>query len=215
MLETALVAFTTFFATVGPIDVAAIFAGLTAGMPAKNRRTTALKGVGIAALILLMFAFFGAGVLASMGITLAALKTSGGILLLLIGINMVLAHPSGINSTTADEAEEATHRQDISVFPLATPLIAGPGAIGAMVLFMAKHEGNIGLQATVIGALVAVLVLTLVCLLMATQLQRVLGVTGLNVISRIVGVLLTALAVQFIFDGISASGLLGELPQIS
>lgn len=209
IIETALVAFTTFFATVGPVDIAAMYAGLTAGMPAKNRRSMAIKGTFVATIILLLFAFFGAGVLAYMGITLAALKTSGGILLLLVGINMVLAQPTGINSTTADETEEAAHRQDISVFPLATPLIAGPGAIGAVVLFMAKYEGDIRLQATVLGALMATLLLALICLLMATQLQRVLGVTGLNVISRIVGVLLTALAVQFIFDGIGASGLLG------
>ena len=208
VIETALVAMTTFFATIGPVDVAAIFAGLTAGMPAKSRRTTAVKGVLIASIILLLFAFFGADVLAYMGITLAALKTSGGILLLLVGINMVLAHPSGITTTTADEAEEAATRQDISVFPLATPLIAGPGAIGATVLLMAKHDGDFTLQATVIGSLAAILLISLLCLLMATQLHRILGVTGLNVISRIVGVLLTALAVQFIFDGIGASGLL-------
>lgn len=208
VLETALVAFTTFFATIGPIDVAAIFAGLTAGMPAQGRRTRATKGVLIAALILILFALFGANVLTYMGISLAALKTSGGILLLLVGINMVLAHPTGINSTTSDEAEEAARSSDISVFPLATPLIAGPGAIGATILFMAKYQGEIALQVTVIGALVAVLCLSWICLMMASQLQRVLGVTGLNVISRMVGVLLTALAVQFIFDGIAASGLL-------
>ncbi len=209
IIETALVAFTTFFATVGPVDIAAIFAGLTAGMPAKARRSMAIKGVLIATIILFLFAFFGAGVLAYMGITLAALKTSGGILLLLVGINMVLAQATGISSTTADEAEEASHKQDISVFPLATPLIAGPGAMGAVVLFMAKHEGEVAQQATILAALAAVLLLSLICLFMATQLQRFLGVTGLNVISRIVGVLITALAVQFIFDGIGASGLLG------
>lgn len=215
IIETALIAFTAFFATIGPIDIAAIYAGLTAGMPAKSRRAMALKGVLIASTILLLFAFFGADVLAYMGISLAALKTSGGILLLLVGINMVLAQPTGISSTTADEAEEAANRNDISVFPLATPLIAGPGAIGAVVLFMAKHEGDVVLQATVIGALVVTLLLSLICLFMATQIQRILGVTGLNVISRIVGVLLTALAVQFIFDGIGASGLLGNLPASS
>lgn len=210
IIETALVAFTTFFATIGPVDVAAIYAGLTAGTPAKHRRTMAIKGVVIASIILLSFALFGAGILSYMGISLAALKTSGGILLLLVGINMVLAQSSGISTTTADEAQEATTRHDLSVFPLATPLIAGPGAMGATVLFMAKYEGDIVLQATVLGALGVILLMSLVCLLMATQLHRILGITGLNVISRIVGVLLTALAVQFIFDGIDASGLLSH-----
>ncbi len=202
VIETGLVAFTTFFAVVGPIDVAAIFAGLTAGMPAKHRQRTAVKGVLIAGTILLLFAFFGKPLLGYLGITLSSLKTAGGILLLLVGINMVLAKSSGISSTTSDEAEEASHKEDISVFPLATPLIAGAGTMGAVVLLMADADGDTMRTAAVVVALLANLSLTLIFLLMATQIQRLLGVTGLNVISRVVGVLLTSLAVQFIFDGI-------------
>lgn len=202
VIETGLVAFTTFFAVVGPIDVAAVYAGLTAGMPAKHRQRTAVKGVLIAGAILLLFAFFGKPLLGYLGITLASLKTAGGILLLLVGINMVLAKSSGISSTTSDEAEEASHKEDISVFPLATPLIAGAGTMGAVVLLMADADGDALRTTAVIVALLANLVLTLIFLLMATQVQKLLGVTGLNVISRVVGVLLTALAVQFIFDGI-------------
>jgi len=209
MLEIGLVAFTTFFATVGPVDSAALFAALTAGVPANQRRRTATKSVAIATIVLLIFVFFGADVLRYMGISMAALKTSGGILLLLVGIDMVLAKSSGATSTTDDEAEEAQHRDDISVFPLATPIIAGPGTIGASVLLIANTEGNVKFQAMVVMALVANLLIVLVCFLMATQLQRLLGITGLNVISRILGVLLCALAVQFIFDGIGTSGLIG------
>ncbi|WNK01522.1 MarC family protein [Thalassospiraceae bacterium LMO-JJ14] len=208
VIETGLVAFTTFFAVIGPIDVAAIYAGLTAGMPAAHRRRTAIKGVLVATGILLAFAFFGKSVLGYLGITLASLKTAGGILLLLVGINMVLAHSSGISSTTDDEAEEAAHRTDISVFPLATPLIAGAGTMGAVVLLMADAHGDTLRTAAVLGALLANLCLSMIFLLMATQIQKLLGVTGLNVISRVVGVLLTALAVQFIFDGIRGSNLL-------
>jgi len=208
MLEIGLVAFTTFFATVGPIDSAALFAALTVGVPANQRRQTAVKSVAIATIILLIFVFFGADVLRYMGISMAALKTSGGILLLLVGIDMVLARSSGATSTTADEAEEAHHRNDISVFPLATPLIAGPGTIGAAIVLVAKTDGEAQLLAMVVIALIVNLLIVLICFLMATQLQRLLGITGLNVISRIFGVLLTALAVQFIFDGIDASGLL-------
>lgn len=208
VIETALVAFTTFFAVIGPIDVAAIYAGLTAGMPPKQRRRTAIKGVLVAAGILLAFAFFGKSVLSYLGITLASLKTAGGILLLLVGINMVLAHSSGISSTTEEEAEESTHRADLSVFPLATPLIAGAGTMGAVVLLMADAHGDALRTAAVLGALLANLCLSLAFLLMATQIQKLLGVTGLNVISRVIGVLLTALAVQFIFDGIRGSNLL-------
>ncbi|MEQ8321068.1 MAG: MarC family protein [Rhodospirillales bacterium] len=208
VIETGLVAFTTFFAVIGPIDVAAIYAGLTAGMPSAQRRRTAIKGVLVAAGILLAFAFFGKSVLSYLGITLASLKTAGGILLLLVGINMVLAHSSGISSTTEEEAEESSHRTDLSVFPLATPLIAGAGTMGAVVLLMADAHGDTLRTAAVLGALLANLGLSLMFLLMATQIQKLLGVTGLNVISRVVGVLLTALAVQFIFDGIRGSNLL-------
>ncbi len=208
MLEIGLVALTTFFATMGPVDSAAIFAALTAGVPARQRRKTAVKSVAIATIILLIFVFFGGDVLRYMGISMAALKTSGGILLLLVGIDMVLGKTSAATSATEDEAEEAHHRNDISVFPLATPIIAGPGTIGAAVLMVAKTDGDGKLMAMVVLALVANLLIALICFLMATQLQRLLGVTGLNVITRIVGVLLTALAVQFIFDGIDASGLL-------
>ncbi len=207
LIEIALIAFTTLFAVIGPIDVAAIYAGMTAGMPAAHRRRMAVKGVIVAAGILLVFAFFGRSLLGYLGITLAALKTAGGILLLLVGINMVLANPSGLNTTTDDENEEASHRPDISVFPLATPLIAGAGAMGAIVLLMADAEGDVLATAAVVGALIANMTLSLICLLMATQIQKLLGVTGLNVISRVIGVLLTALAVQFMFDGIKGSGL--------
>ena len=208
MLEIGLIAFTTFFATMGPVDAAAIFAALTAGVPASQRRKTAVKSILIATVILMLFVLIGGDILRYMGISMAALKTSGGILLLLVGIDMVLAKSSGATSATDDEAIEAQHRNDISVFPLATPIIAGPGTIGAAVLLVAKTEGQPALLSMVISALIANLLIALACFLMATQLQRVLGITGLNVITRIVGVLLTALAVQFIFDGIGASGLL-------
>jgi multiple antibiotic resistance protein len=158
--------------------------------------------------ILIMFAFLGEVLLASLGISLAALRTSGGILLLLIGIEMVFARPSGATSATEEEAMEAQDKGDIAVFPLATPLIAGPGAMGAAILLMAGAEGEVLHQLIVVGSLVAVLILTLLCLFIASQLQRILGVTGMHVVSRVFGVLLAALAVQFIFDGILQSGLL-------
>lgn len=208
MLETAIVSFTTFFATVGPLDVAAMFAAMTTGATSKARRVMAVRGTFIAAVVLLTFAVAGDKVLASLGISLEALRVAGGILLLLIAIDMVFARNSGGVSTTDDEAREALTKQDISVFPLATPLIAGPGAMGAAILLMADAEGDIRLQAVVVGALIALMVLTLVLLLLAVQIQRLLGVTAMHVISRVFGVLLSALAVQFIFDGIRKSGLL-------
>ncbi len=207
MLETASIALATFFATIGPLDVAAVFAVLTGKQESSQRRWCAFRGVFIATVILLAFALAGEAMLRGFGISLAALRTAGGILLLLIAIEMVFARPSGATSTTDAEEQEAQVREDIAVFPIATPLIAGPGAMGAAILLMADTAGDIALQAVVISSLLAMLLITFVCLLLATQLTRLLGVTGLQVISRVLGVLIAALAVQFIFDGIIDSGM--------
>lgn len=208
MLEIALVAFTTFFATIGPLDVAALFAVLTMSNSAAERRQMALRGAMIGTAILLFFALLGDAVLAGFGISLAALRTAGGALLFLIAIDMVFARSSGSTSTTDDEEMEAQLKKDISVFPIGTPLIAGPGAIGAAILLMAEAQGDVAHSAIVLAMLIANLLLVLVLMLLSTQVYRLLGVTGLHVISRVVGVLLAALAVQFMFDGIDASGLL-------
>ena len=207
MIEIGLIAFTTLFATVGPQDIAALFAALTAGNTAAERRAIALKATLIAAGILFFFAFFGDSLLGLFGITLPALRTAGGILLLLIAIDLVFARQSGGTSTTSEENEEAASRPDISVFPLATPLIAGPGSIGAVVLLIANTEGDRMQYIAVLVAIAAILLLTFLLMLVAVHLQKLLGVTGIHVVSRIVGVLLAALAVQFIFDGLAASGL--------
>ncbi len=207
MIEIGLIAFTTLFATVGPQDIAVLFAALTAGNTAAKRRAIALKATLIAAGILFFFAFFGDTLLGLFGITLPALRTAGGILLLLIAIDLVFARHSGGTSTTSEENEEAVTKPDISVFPLATPLIAGPGSIGAVVLLIANTEGDRVQYIAVLAAIAAILLLTFLLMLIAVQVQKLLGVTGVHVVSRIVGVLLAALAVQFIFDGLASSGL--------
>ncbi|MGB0683931.1 MAG: MarC family protein [Magnetovibrionaceae bacterium] len=207
MLEVALVSFTTLFATIGPLDVAALYAALTVQHSPRERRVFAIKGVIIATLILFFFALVGEGVLEHLGISLSALRTAGGILLLLIAIDMVFARPSGGTTATSEEAEEAGTRADISVFPLASPLIAGPGAIGAVMLLMADARDSLVDTSIVLAMLAANLFLTLVLLLAATQVQKLLGVTGLHVVSRMVGLMLAALAVQFMFDGLAGSGL--------
>lgn len=205
MQEIALIAFTTFFATVGPVDVAALFAALTPRTTPAQRMGMALKGIGVASAILLMFAIFGEALLTRLGISLAAMRTAGGILLLLIAIDMVFARHSGGSSATEDETDEALKKPDISVFPLATPLIAGPGTMGAVVLLTAEAKGDWVHWGVVVGAMFAVLALTLFLLLIAGRVEKILGVTGLNVITRVVGVLLAALAVQFMFEGLAAS----------
>jgi len=207
MIETALVAFATFFATVGPLDVAIIFATLTTGDRGRARLSIALKGVLIAGVILLAFALFGEAALGLFGVSMPALRIAGGILLLLIAIDMVFARASGGASTTAEENAEAADRADISVFPLATPLIAGPGAIGAVVLLMGDAGGDPAASAMVVAALAAVLALTFALMLLAGGVRRVLGKTGVHVIARVFGVILAALAVQFVLDGLGQSGL--------
>ena len=207
MLEVALVAFATFFATIGPPDVAVVFAALTPRNTSRERVRLALKATLVGAAILLFFAFLGKPLLSYLGISLAAMRTAGGILLLLIAIDLVFARTSGGTSATEDEQAEAAGRDDITVFPLATPLIAGPGAIGAAILLVAEAQGDLARIAAVVGALISVLVVAFVLMIAAAQVQRVLGVTGVHVVSRVLGILLAALAVQFLFDGLKQSGL--------
>ncbi|MGU9952196.1 MAG: MarC family protein [Gammaproteobacteria bacterium WSBS_2016_MAG_OTU1] len=207
MGESFIIALATFFATVGPFDVAAVYAALGTNTSAADKRRMAVRGVLLAALILFIFALAGDVLLRNLGISLPAFRAAGGILLLLIGIDMVFARQSGGASTTKEENREAAKRQDIAVFPIAMPLIAGPGTMGAVILLMTSSEGDWVTQAMTLAALSLILILTLVSMILAEQLQRFLGVTGMHVISRIFGVLLTALAVQFIFDGIAQSGI--------
>lgn len=207
-MNTFLIAFATLFATVGVADIAFIFAALTKDNTPEQRRIFATRGVLVALGILLFFAVLGDDILSLFGITIPALRTAGGILLLLISIDMVFARHSGGTGTTDEEEKEARQSQDISVFPLAMPLMAGPGAISAVILLTTTAQTDLDFW-LVILAIIAILLLAWLTLLIASPIQRLLGLTGLSVVSRVVGILLAALAVQFVFDGIKASGLLG------
>jgi multiple antibiotic resistance protein len=209
MPQTLLVALTTFFATVGPADLLLVYPALTQHNTAGERRVMALRATLVAAAILLFFAVFGEALLRLFGVTLPALRTAGGVLLLLIAIDMVFARHSGATGTTPEEENEALHRQDISVFPLAMPLIAGPGAISATILLTSGTGTDRVGWLLVVLALLAILALSYAAMLVAIPIQRLLGLTGLAVVTRVVGILLAALAVQFLFDGIKTSGLLG------
>jgi multiple antibiotic resistance protein len=197
-------AFVTFLVTVDPFGVAPLFVGLTGHAGAADRRRLAMRGVVIGSVILIVFALVGEPLLRALGIGLPAFRIAGGILLLLLAVDMVMARQSGLRTMTPGEDAETHSRSDISVFPLGIPLIAGPGAITSVVLLVGKESGDIAAQAAVIGVLVAVLILTLICLLLAGQLMRLLGVTGINVISRVSGIVVAALAVQFMIDGVLA-----------
>ena len=207
-MNTFFVAFATLFATVGVADIAFIFAALTKDNTPAQRRLFATRGVLVALAILLFFAVLGNAILDVFGITIPALRTAGGILLLLIAIDMVFARHSGGTGTTDEEELEARQSHDISVFPLAMPLMAGPGAISAVILLTTGAQSDLEFW-LVLAAIVVILALAWLTLLVAIPIQRLLGLTGLSVVSRVVGILLAALAVQFVFDGIQASGLLG------
>ncbi|GLQ58159.1 MarC family protein [Devosia nitrariae] len=208
MTNTFFVALATLFATVGVADIAFIFAGLTKDNTPAERRTFATRGVVIAAVILFFFGIAGNVILDLFGITIPALRTAGGLLLFLIAIDMVFARHSGGTGTTSEEERESRQRQDISVFPLAMPLLAGPGAISAVILLTTGARTDLEFWAVLL-ALALILIAAWLTLLIAIPIQKLLGLTGLSVVSRVVGILLAALAVQFVFDGIKQSGLLG------
>jgi multiple antibiotic resistance protein len=205
MLDVALTAFATFFVIIDPIGVVPLFVALTPGMDAAQRRRTAVKAVIIATGILLTFTVLGQPILHYLGISLPAFRIAGGLLLLLLAVDMVVVKSSGIRTTTPKEEEEATHRPDVTVFPLAIPLIAGPGAITATILQQSQHAGHLVNQLLVAGVLIGVLAMLMVGLLSAGLIMRLLGVTGVNVITRVFGIILTAVAVSNIVEGIRAS----------
>lgn len=204
LLESAMNSFLLLFVTIDPIGVTPMFAALSAHLPEAARRTAANRAVLLAAAILLVFGLVGNELLNALGIGLPAFRIAGGGLLFLLAIDMVFARHSGLRSTTHDEFQEAEHRQDISVFPLAFPLLAGPGALTTVLLLSTGTGGAPDHLAMIVTGLAAVLLLTWAALRSAGVLLRVLGETGANVVGRLLGLLLAALAVQFIVDGISA-----------
>jgi multiple antibiotic resistance protein len=203
-------ALVTIFVAVEPVALVPAFAALTARMEAAERRRTAVNATLIAGGVLIVFAIAGRAVLDALGIGLPAMRIAGGLLLLLLAIDMVFARESGLRSTTATEQAETLTRHDVTVFPLAVPLIAGPAATTAMVLLMGEAKGSIARQALVLAILCGVLGVALLVMLAASRLMRSLGVTGVNVVTRVLGILLAALAVQFMLDGLKESGLFGR-----
>src|SRR5579859_3883208 len=194
--------FVTFMVVLDPVGTAAVFSALTPDMEAKQRRYTAEKAVLLSTLILVSFAFVGAKLLAALGVSLPAFRIAGGLMLFFLAIDMVFARPSGFRSQTADENREAEERHDITVFPLAFPLIAGPGAMTTIVLLMGRANGNFLQIGGVLSVMFTVLLIVLVLLYTASWVRKALGVTGSNVITRVLGIILAALAVQFVLDGL-------------
>lgn len=196
-----------FFVAIDPIGVAAMFVGLTVGQEPAQKHRMALRGTAIAAGVLLAFALIGEPMMSALGIGLPALRIAGGILLLLLAIDMVFARPSGMRGMTEPETLEAGHREDISVFPLGVPLLAGPGAITLVILFMNQAAGDLLMQAAILGIMLGILGLALLSLWFAVAVTRLLGVTGVAVLHRVLGIVLAALACQFVLDGLAGAGI--------
>ena len=199
-------AFVTLFVIVDPIGLTPLFLALTQGMTQAQRRAIGLRACIVAAVLLTVFAAFGEAVLGFVGITMPAFRIAGGILLFLTALDMLFERRSKRREDQAGDQTEATDHPDPSVFPLAIPLIAGPGAIASMILLTGERPGLAGL-ATVVGVMLAVLGVVFTLFLMAGLLERLLGKTGIVVVTRLLGMLLAALSVQFVLDGLRAYGL--------
>jgi multiple antibiotic resistance protein len=197
-------AFVVLFVVVDPIAIAPMYLSFTHNNTAQQRKQMAIKGVFLATGMLLVFYLFGEWLLTVMGISIPAFRIAGGILLMLIAIDMILVYQSPIRSTTDVEQHEAELKQDISVFPLAFPLLSGPGAL-TTVLLMASNTPDRIHMAMMVGIIVVIMLLTLITLLLAPRVMKIVGETGTNVISRLFGLVLAALAVQYIIDGIKTA----------
>ena len=196
-------AFATLFVVIDPPGLVPMFIALTTGLNPAQRRNMALRACVIAAIILTLFGIAGEAVLGFIGISLPAFRIAGGILLFLTALDMLFER-----RTQRRQGQTAEPEHDPSVFPLATPLIAGPGAIATMILLVGEGGGSWAVTAAVLGLMLAMMVTTYLFLLASPPLERLLGRTGTVVITRLLGMLLAALSVQFVIDGIRGTGLI-------
>lgn len=195
--------FVTLIVTIGPVETSAVFLGLTSGVHRPHRRSLAVRSVLIAGAVLVLFALGGLAVLDLLHVSLAAFRVAGGLLLFMQAVTLVFSS-SGLSSISEREKREAREPGDIAVFPLAFPLIAGPGSLSAVVL-LAAVAGELEDRVALLGIIILCLLLTLAALLTADWLAQRLGRTGSDVVSRVSGLLLAALAVQFVFDGLAGA----------
>ena len=202
MLDSILKFFVVFFVVVEPLSLVPAFAALTSHFSKEQRNQIAAKAVSISALICVIFAVAGAKLLQVLGISLSAFRIGSGVLLFLIALDMVFARASPIRGTTAGEADEVKQRHDISVFPLAFPLMTGPGAMATIMLAFGENQSSWMVFFGQMIAMLVVLATAWITMRLTGPMMRVMGVTGANVISRLFGVILAALAVQYMIDGI-------------
>jgi multiple antibiotic resistance protein len=204
MIELFTTAFITLAVIIDPPGCAPIFASLTSGTDAVHRRKMAVRSVFVAWGILMFFALLGEPLLRTLGISLSAFRLAGGIMLFMIALDMVFERRTERREVRAKEIEGTPDAEDISVFPMAIPMIAGPGSIASVMLLTARAD-TIAEDLTVLAAMTVVILLTLVALLAAGPLMRLIGARLEAMITRILGVILAALAAQFVLDGLERS----------
>jgi multiple antibiotic resistance protein len=194
----------TFLVIIDPPGVAPIFASLTRGTPAAHRRAMALRSSLIAWAILMFFALLGKPLLHALGISLASFRIAGGIMLFFIALDMVFERRTERREKRAESIEGTPEAEDISVFPMAIPMITGPGSIASAMLWVSRADGPLEV-ATVLAAITAVMLITMVTLLAAGPLMKLIGERIEAMITRVLGVILAALAAQFVIDGLKQS----------
>ncbi len=199
-LRFAVTAFATAFTIIDPIGMIPLTLVATAAVP-ERRRQIVNEAVVVAGAVILVMALVGRPLLGYLGITLPAFTIAGGILLFLIAIDMLFARPTGAKQTDA-EARAAAEAANPAVFPLAIPMIAGPGTIATVLLLAALTRGEWDRIVTLAAAYAAALAVTWVCMRAATGMQRLIGTTGIHVVTRLLGIILAALAVQFVLNGL-------------
>jgi multiple antibiotic resistance protein len=204
MIDLFVSAFVTLFVVIDPPGCAPIYASLTTGASAAQRRSMAIRATIIAGLILLFFGVLGEALLAALHIDLDSFRIAGGIMLFIIAIDMVFEKRTERREKRAEEIIATHEVEDVSVFPMAMPMMAGPGSIASVMLLVSQNDG-IDRAGVIFAALAAVLALTLAALLAAGPIMRVLGAKTEAVITRLLGVLLAALAAQFVIDGLRHS----------
>ena len=204
MIALFLSAFVTLFVVIDPPGCAPIYASLTNGASQAQRRAMAIRAVGIAAAILLIFALWGKQLLGVLGIQLDSFRIAGGIMLFIIAMDMVFEKRTQRREDRAQKIVDTPEVEDVSVFPMAMPMIAGPGSIATVMLLMSRASG-LAERGVVVGAVVLTLALMLGALLAAGPIMALLGAKIDAVITRLLGVLLAALAAQFVIDGLKAS----------
>lgn len=197
-------AFTTMFVIIDPPGLAPLYLALTQGMSNKQRLTIGRRALMTAGILMLVFLFLGEAVLSFIGISVPAFRISGGILLFLTALDMLFERRQTRRRNNADGGADPGH--DPSVFPLAIPLIVGPGLITTIILFAGEAKSAMDFVA-IAGVMFVNLIIVYLFFMVAPSVERVLGKTGINVITRVLGMLLAALAIQFVIDGLRTSGL--------